>query len=127
MFNRVLVIMFAVLFASQTVAAAFDFHNAHQERDTNQILTHRTIDESHKLHQEGTLTAANIELAGDAENIDQNPLDCHHCCHCHAPSGVYIACNIPSSLLYKYSDNILAGKVALLSLWISPEHRPPIV
>lgn len=126
MFNRVLVILFAVLFASQTIAAAFDFHSAHQERDTNQTLTHRTIDESHKSHQEGALTAAHIELASDAENTDQNPLDCHHCCHCHAPPGVYIACNIASSLLYKDNDNISAGKAALLSLWISPEHRPPI-
>ncbi len=126
MFNRVLVIMFAVLFASQTIAAAFDFHSAHQERDSNQTLTHRTIDESHKSHQEGALTVAQIELVSDAENTEQNPLDCHHCCHCHAPSVVYIACNSASNLLSKGHDSLPARKTALLSLWLAPEHRPPI-
>lgn len=113
------------MFASQTIAAAFDFHRTHQESDTNQSLSHRTLDESHKSHQEDTLIAAHTELASDAEN-EENQFDCHHCCHCHAPSGVYIACNLKSSLLHKGNDSILAGKAALLSLWISPEHRPPI-
>lgn len=115
--------MFALLFASQTVAAAFDSHSTHQENDTNQSLSHRTLDESHNSHQEGTLTSAHFEVSNDAE---ENQFDCHHCCHCHAPSGVYIACNVESSLLHKGNDNILADKTALLSLWISPEHRPPI-
>jgi hypothetical protein len=115
--------MFALLFASQTIAAAFDSHSTHQESDTKQNLSHRTIDESHKSHQEGAFAVTDH----DADNTEQDQFDCHHCCHCHAPSGVYIACNDESSLLYKGNNNVLFGNIALLSLWISPEHRPPIV
>jgi hypothetical protein len=115
--------MFALLFASQTIAAAFDFHSAHQENDSQQSLSHRTIDESHKSHQEGTLAVTGT----DVDSAEQSQFDCHHCCHCHAPSGVYITCNDESSLLYKGNDNVFFGKTALFSLWISPEHRPPIV
>ncbi len=126
MFNRVLIIMFAVLFVSQTIAATFDSHSAHQATDVSQNLSHRSLDESHKSHPEGALTAVNQQVKSDSNSTDQNQFDCHHCCHCHAPSGVYIASNVESSLLHKGNDDILAGKTALLSLWISPEHRPPI-
>jgi hypothetical protein len=111
------------MFASQTIATAFDSHSTHQEDNVKQSLSHRTIDESHKSHQEGALTVSN----NDADNTEKNQFDCHHCCHCHAPSGVYIACNDKSNLLHKGNDNVLLGKVTLISLWISPEHRPPIV
>ena len=124
MFNRLLIIMFAVMFASQTIAAAFDSHGAHQEVDATQNLSHRNLDESHKLHQEGTLIIANSDVD---ESPEQNQFDCHHCCHCHAPSGVYIASNDDSTLLRKDNSSVLTTKTALLSLWISPEHRPPIV
>jgi hypothetical protein len=108
--------MFALLFAGQTIASAFDLHSSHQNTDSTQNLSHRNLDESHKSHQEGTL----------ASTLN-NPFDCHHCCHCHAPTVVYITCNISTSFTHKSNDNILTRKVALVSLWITPEHRPPIV
>jgi len=115
--------MFALLFASQTITAAFDSHGAHQAIDARQNLFHRNLDESHNTHQEGALAAAN-NLADKGE---QDKFDCHHCCHCHTPSGAYIAGNEKSNLISKSHDNLLTLKVALLSLWITPEHRPPIV
>tara|TARA_R110000787_G_scaffold266443_1_gene372534 strand:+ start:323 stop:667 length:345 start_codon:yes stop_codon:yes gene_type:complete len=114
--------MFALLFASQTITAAFDSHSAHQEVDARQNLSHRNLDDSHKTHQEGALVATY-----ETESSTQTQFDCHHCCHCHAPSGVYISANEKSNLVYKGNENVLAVKVELLSLWIAPEHRPPIV
>ena len=123
MFNRLLIIMFALLFAGQTIASAFDLHSSHQNTDSTQNLSHRNLDESHKSHQEGTLASS----LNNADAGEQDPFDCHHCCHCHAPSVVYIICNISTSFTHKSNDNILTRKVALVSLWITPEHRPPIV
>lgn len=123
MFNRLLIIMFALLFASQTIATAFDSHSSHQEIDSSQNVSHRSLDPSHQSHQEGALIATN----NAADNSAKDPFDCHHCCHCHAPTGVYIASYEASSVIHKSNDNILSRKTALLSLWITPEHRPPIV
>jgi hypothetical protein len=122
-FNRLLIIIFALLFAGQTIAAAFDSHRSHQEIDGSQYISHRSLDSSHQSHQEGALTATN----NAADNAEQDPFDCHHCCHCHAPTGVYIASDAASSVIHKTNDNILTRKIALLSFWITPEHRPPIV
>tara|TARA_R110000737_G_C14467253_1_gene466100 strand:+ start:544 stop:903 length:360 start_codon:yes stop_codon:yes gene_type:complete len=118
-----LIIIFAILFASQTITAAFDSHSAHQEIDASQNLSHRNLDESHNTHPEGAL--ASIHNAADSSTQEQ--FDCHHCCHCHAPASVYIADNERSNVIHKSNDNVLMVKVALLSLWITPEHRPPIV
>jgi hypothetical protein len=123
-FNRLLIIMFALFFAGQTITAAFDSHLSHQETDGSQNISHRSLDSSHQSHQEGALIATNNNAA---DNDEQDPFDCHHCCHCHAPTGVYIANDAASSLIHKSNDNILTRKTALLSLWITPEHRPPIV
>lgn len=115
------------MFASQTIAAAFDSHGAHQEVDAGQNLSHRSLDESHKWHQEGTLIVANSDVDESSNSPELNQFDCHHCCHCHSPSGVYIVCYHESTLLRKDNSSVLTTKTALLSLWISPEHRPPIV
>jgi hypothetical protein len=118
-FNRLLIIIFALLFAGQTIAAAFDSHRSHQEIDGSQNISHRSLDSSHQSHQEGALAAT--------DNAEQDPFDCHHCCHCHAPTGVYIASDAAPSVIHKTNDNILTRKIALLLFWITPEHRPPIV
>ena len=115
--------MFALLFAGQTIAAAFDSHRSHQETDGSQNISHRSLDSSHQSHQKGALTATN----NVTDNVEQDPFDCHHCCHCHAPTAVYIASDEASSVIHKSNDDILTRKIALLSLWITPEHRPPIV
>ena len=117
--------MLLLLFASQTIAAAFDAHSLHQKTNSKQILSHRSLDASHKSHPEGTLNTAYNQTS--VVNDGQEKFDCHHCCHCHALSGVYIACSEASSQLYKGNDNVIAGKTALFSFLISPEHRPPIV
>ena len=115
--------MFALLFAGQTIAAAFDSHSSHQETDGSQNISHLSLDPSHQSHQEGALTATN----NVNDNVEQNPFDCHHCCHCHAPTGIYIASYEATSVIHKTNDDILTRKSALLSLWITPEQRPPIV
>lgn len=123
MFNRLLILMFALLFVGQTISAAFDSHSGHQEINAAQSLSHRNLDKSHNAHQDGALAVA----SNVADNSEQDKFDCHHCCHCHAPSVAYITGNAKPSLLLKSNDNILASKSALLSLWITPEQRPPIV
>jgi hypothetical protein len=117
--------MFALLFAGQTIAAAFDSHRSHQEIDGSQNISHRSLDSSHQSHQSHQEGAATNNAAAD--NAEQDPFDCHHCCHCHTPTGVYIASDSASSVIHKTNDNILTRKISLLSFWITPEHRPPIV
>lgn len=123
MFNRLLMLMFALLFASQTIAAAFDSHSSHQKVNAAQSLSHLNLDESHKSHQEGALVAAENNVDGE----QQEKFDCHHCCHCHAPTGVYIGSSILANLIHKSTNDVLTAKTALLSLWLTPAHRPPIV
>lgn len=115
--------MFALFLVGQTISAAFDSRSGHQEINAAQSLSHRSLDKSHNGYQDGALAiASNV-----AENSEQDKFDCHHCCHCHARSVVYIAGNAKPSSLLKSNDNILASKSALLLLWITPEQRPPIV
>lgn len=124
-FNHILIAMWALLFVSQTMAAAFDVHSIHQETNATQMLSHRNLDTSHKSHAEGTLKTLSDQASFTANN-EQSQFDCHHCCHCHAPSVVFILCTEESSPLYQNNKNIILGKVALFSFLLAPEHRPPI-
>ena len=125
MFNRILIIMWALLFVSQTMATAFDTHSIHQESNTKQQLSHRSLDVSHKLHPEGSLITSSDE-ASAVSHDGQDKFDCHHCCHCHAPSGVYILCTEESSALYKSNNSVMAGKTALFSFLLASDHRPAV-
>ncbi|MEH6548384.1 MAG: hypothetical protein V7744_00250 [Pseudomonadales bacterium] len=122
MFARAVVVMLAVLFASQTIAAAFDSHSSHQKPDTNRSLSHLDLDESHHSHVEGSLASSD---AAD-ENGQQDAFDCHHCCHCHTPTGAYIIGSEDSPKLRENNTRPIMKNTSLFSLRITPKHRPPI-
>ena len=116
--KKCILLVIVLLFAGQTVAAAFDAHKAHQQN-----MTHHTLDENHQTHPEPTFSLVSINEGSS----DSYQADCHHCCHCHSPSSVYILTNLPS-LLANYQSLALLSVTSLLpSQLIAPEHRPPIL
>lgn len=113
--------MLAILFASQTIAAAFDTHNEHQGIEFS--TTHKSLDDSHQSHEE--LAFALDSLAnGDGK---QEGFDCHHCCHCHTPSSLCIVDLTANQILPKLHFSFINHQITHISLRVSPKHRPPIV
>ncbi|NRA84467.1 MAG: hypothetical protein HRU22_12075 [Gammaproteobacteria bacterium] len=116
MLKKSILFVLVLLFASQTIAAAFDGHKIHQS--TNQ---HRSLDQEHQAHPEPIISLSDII------NDVQSPPDCHHCCHCHAPSSVYILTTLSSSLLNIGSSTLPSHVPSQRSILLTPEHRPPII
>ena len=115
MLRKIILFVLVLLFASQTIAAAFDAHKIHQSTNS-----HLSFDQTHQAHQEQTMSVS--DLMNDA----QVQPDCHHCCHCHAPSSVYILTTFNATLLNIESSTIESVNTALRTVLITPEHRPPI-
>jgi len=101
--------MFVMLFASQTIAAVYDAHAPHQSSSSHNSNI------EHTNHQEVTVSLD-----------DSAPTDCHHCCHCHAPSSVAVLSTESESSLTFYTEKLLVSNFSADSTSISPEHRPPI-
>ena len=105
-----MLIIFVILFAGQTVATVFDFHAPHQ------INSSHNSNIEHTNHQEQSVSVS-----------DSTSMDCHHCCHCHAPSSVAVLSTTDESLLASYTEKQSICNFSADSTSISPEHRPPIV
>jgi len=110
--------MLIILFASQTIASAFDAHQSHQ---TDGV--HVAVDESHNGHEEHQTSPQQFE---EKSNQSTTSYDCHHCCHCHGSTPVYTL--LKDNHTYPYHRDVRAVRVAdnFSSIATSPEHRPPI-
>lgn len=113
--------MLTLLFVSQTIASAFDSHSEHQEIESGLASIHKTLDDSHKSHDEGEFSQKTVD-----NDQQQSDFDCHHCCHCHTPSNIGIADNETTKTLHNELTAISGIDTSLLTLWLTPEHRPPI-
>lgn len=110
-------LILALLIAFQSVVAMADAHQSHQSGSDHVEFEHD--------HDGGSDVSVN-----DAEEEQASELvgqfDCHHCCHCHGMSPVFLAAH-SFGLALPWSNR--AGSdyfVEYPSLSISPGLRPPI-
>lgn len=118
--SRILLFIFVILFAGQTIASVYDEHAPHQSNAShNSNIEHNSNTASNK-HQESVISLLDIT------SNDASLNDCHHCCHCHTPTSATLF-SIVSDLNFPfYHLKSIINNVSAESALISPEHRPPI-
>lgn len=102
MINRRLPTLFLLLLLSltvQSVSAAYDNHSGHQTTGEHLKFEH--------AHEGEAASAAAVPA-----------FDCHHCCHCHSSSSLY--------LLPEISD-IQATPIQLAAFFQSAQHAAPFL
>ncbi|WP_440876187.1 hypothetical protein [Thalassotalea sp. PLHSN55] len=106
--------LFTLLFVGQTIAATFDEHRVHQE-----LETHASLANDHQHQQQ----SAQIKKQHDTS---QESFNCHECGHCHTPTNVFTLASASHVNLTKNSTDSRLSPLFLASVYLSPDHRPPI-
>ncbi|MBK8971901.1 MAG: hypothetical protein IPM37_11200 [Hahellaceae bacterium] len=113
--------LLALLIAVQSVAAMADVHRFHQSG-----TEHLTFNHAHDLAAADSATEISMKATNVADPASTVSQDCHHCCHCHGMTHLYLGGNpdnlIPITLGKESSDyhfiyHSYAG---------SPDNPPPI-
>ncbi|WP_142940901.1 hypothetical protein [Aliikangiella marina] len=118
MIKRLLLIVMIALIALQSVNASIDTHQLHQ---TGQ--EHLSFEHDHEI---GSIALSDDDLKSP-ENFENSPFDCHHCCHCHGTSNLYLAGLASETILSFRSDLIFEYQLNLPSIFLFPALRPPIL
>jgi hypothetical protein len=121
MIRHYLTCILAVLIAWQSAVAMADTHQLHQSGTGHQILDH-----DHYLAEADSAANTEPKEQGETDPSGTNPLDCHHCCHCHGTAHFFLGGN-PNILI----NTVLGTEVfdyhfTYLSHTGSPDNPPPI-
>jgi len=118
MIRHYLMCLLATLIALQSVAVMADVHQVHQTG-----TEHLTFEHEHK--QNVQLQQAGVDQqTQDPGSI--NPLDCHHCCHCHGSSPLFFNADQHSSEHVFMHGHVLEYHVDYRSHIAFPDSPPPI-
>jgi hypothetical protein len=110
-------LILTILIAFQSVVAMADAHQSHQSGSD-----HVEFEHNHSAELEVSVNDAEEELV--AELVGQ--FDCHHCCHCHGMSPVFLAAQ-SFGLALPWLNRTGSGYfVEYPSVSIPPGLRPPI-
>jgi len=106
-----------LLIAFQSVVAMADAHQSHQSGSDHVEFKHD--------HKSGSdVSASDTENSQASGPVGQ--FDCHHCCHCHGMSPVFLAAHSIGMTLPWSNNSVNDYFVEYHSLSISPGFRPPI-
>ncbi|MAM87201.1 MAG: hypothetical protein CME36_07820 [unclassified Hahellaceae] len=108
----------AALIALQSVLAIADVHKAHQSG-----ANHLKFEHEHKVNNQPQLADAvsqNLEIGAVSQ------LDCHHCCHCHGSSPMFLADEQLTSDLVYLRGELLEYRVDYRSHIAFHDNPPPI-
>jgi hypothetical protein len=106
--------MLVALIVLQSIAAIADAHQLHQTGSE-----HLEFDHGHD--------STPVKKEQLAQKDPSAQFDCHHCCHCHGMSHLFLessSCNID---IVQLGQDISEHRFAYFSYLISPDIRPPIV
>jgi hypothetical protein len=119
--RRYLTCLLAVLIAVQSVAAMADAHQFHQAETEHLTFNHEH--DSTAAHSATKILMKATNVADPASTFSQ---DCHHCCHCHGMTHLYLGGNPdnlePTTLGKESSDYLFTYH----SYAGSPDNPPPI-
>lgn len=118
MFRHCCVLFLVVLIAVQSVVAVADVHKAHQSGTEHLNFDHE--------HQKDSQTPLPEIVQQPSDNNIVYQLDCHHCCHCHGASHLFLIGYHSISATLSLSDDLLAFYMSYRSHIIFPENPPPI-
>jgi len=113
-------IILTALIALQSVNASIDTHQLHQSGQEHLSFEH---DHDH----DSSLKALSTDTLKNAKNIEKSPFDCHHCCHCHGTSNLYLS-GLSSAIMLDFQSNLsFEYDLNLPSIVLFPALRPPIL
>jgi hypothetical protein len=107
----------AILIVFQSVVAMADAHQSHQSGSDHVEFDHEHDFGPDELASTTTYVSV-LEFAGQ--------LDCHHCCHCHGMSPVFLASHNVGFTPISSIPTIAGYSKEYPSLSFSPDLRPPI-
>jgi len=115
MIKKWISILLTALIALQSVNASIDTHQLHQSGQE-----HLSFEHDHEGNS--------IDLSKDnLKTSEDSPYDCHHCCHCHGTSNLYLS-GISSATLLSFGSKLsFEYDLNLPSIYLFPALRPPII
>ncbi len=116
MFKLLSIYLLVVLVALQSFAAFADDHTIHQQGSEH--LSFNSNEHQH-IKDSASVVLKNIQF-------DQEQFDCHHCCHCHGSTHLYIATD--NKMAIDRNIQFSLGKnTHYSSTGRAPDLRPPIL
>jgi hypothetical protein len=110
-------LILTVVVVFQSVVAMADAHQSHQSGSDHVEFEHE--------HRAGSDRPVN-NLEETTSAVSPVQFDCHHCCHCHGMSSVFLAAHSFGLPLSWSNQTVKYRSVEYLSLSPSPGLRPPI-
>ncbi len=118
MIKRWILIFVTVLIALQSVGAVIDSHQLHQSGQE-----HLSFEHDHEKELVDKISDSETKV----KSVDNSPYDCHHCCHCHGASNLYVSAFHSHFLLVSHQKKTFDYLLNLPSIILNPAFRPPIV
>jgi len=118
MIKRWTLFLLTALIALQSVSAVIDSHQLHQSGEE-----HLSFEHDHDKPTTDQIPDSKPMI----KSLENSPYDCHHCCHCHGTSTLYVSgfnCNFQ---LVVYEKKTFEYLLNLPSTILFPAFRPPIV
>ena len=117
-----------LLIALQSVAAIADAHQLHQAGSEHLTFEHphdaNTQNQPAPEQDEHDFRQQQLESLTDNSS---SQYDCHHCCHCHGSSQIFIDPSNATLMPLSLGNCSAALNISYLSNLLSPDLRPPIV
>lgn len=116
MVRKYLSFILLTLIAIQSVSAIADVHQIHQEQTQHLKFEHE--------HEKSLIETGQNEENAIGSTAPIQP-DCHHCCHCHGVSPLFLS-DVGSFHLPKLKRVLSEYHFSYFSYLNSPDIRPPI-
>ena len=118
MIQRWILILVVALIALQSVTAIIDSHQLHQSGQE-----HLSFEHEHPSDPIGQFVSEELL----ALNVDSSLYDCHHSCHCHGASNLFVSGGNSGFILSAENEKSFEYQLNLPSITLLPAYRPPIV
>jgi len=118
MTKRWILLLLTALIALQSVGAVIDSHQLHQSGQE-----HLSFEHDHENIKDNKVSDAKVEV----KSVENSPYDCHHCCHCHGTSNLYVSAFFSSFSLVFHQKKTFEYLLNLPSIFLFPALRPPIL
>ena len=117
MFQKWLSLLLTVMIVLQSVSAVADVHQFHQ-----------TDSQHHEFEHEHPVKPDTQELYVENSEVSSSTLehDCHHCCHCHSTSNIYLVFGKDALTLSAVSQQLPDYSSSPVFFSLKPSLRPPI-